>query len=121
MTALLPRNHAALLLRPACAFLGGATVFGVSLGYLEALGCGFAGWRGAASFREEGRVDRGGVQEPTDRGPDKRPQGAALSVGCFCMCFSSIAQRAAPARKVCGAVNALPILYFSHIAGADDG
>ena len=121
MMLLLLCNQAALLLRPACGFLGGATVFGVSVGYPGALGCGFAGWRGAASFREKGRVDRGGVQEPTDRGPDKRPQGAALSVGCFCMCFSSIAQRAAPARKVCGAVNALPILYFSHIAGADDG
>jgi len=117
----LPGNHAPLLLRPACAFLGGATVFGISIGYPEALGCDFAGWRGAASFREGGRADRGGVQEPTDRGPDKRPQGAALSVGCFCMCFSSIAQRAAPARKVCGAVNALAILCFSHIAGAADG
>ena len=121
MTVLLPCNHAALSLRPACAFLGGATMFGVSLGYLEALGCGFAGWRGAASFREEGRVDMGGVQEPTDRGPDKRPQGAALSVGCFCLAFSLIRQRAAPARKVRGAVNALPILCFSHIAGAADG
>ena len=29
MTVLLPCNHAALSLRPACAFLGGATVFGV--------------------------------------------------------------------------------------------
>ena len=121
MTVLLPCNQAALLLRPACAFLGSATVFGVSIGYLEALGCDFAGWRGAAPFREEGGADRGGVQAPTDRGPDKRPQGAALSVGCFCLCFSSIAQRAAPARKVRGAVNALPILCFSHIAGAGDG
>ena len=121
MMVLLPRKHAALLLRPACALLGGGTVFGVSIGYLEALGCDFAGWRGAASFREAGRADRGGVQEPTDRVPDKRPQRAALSVGCFCLCFSSIAQRAAPARKVRGAVNALPILCFSHIAGAGDG
>ena len=117
----LPRNHAALLLQPACAYLGSATVFGVSIGRLEALGCDFAGWRGAASFREGGRADRGGVQEPTDRGPDKRPQGAALSVGCFCWAFSLIAQRAAPVRKVRGAVNALPILCFSHIAGAGDG
>ncbi len=121
MTVLLPGNHPALLLRPACAFLSGATVFGVSIGYLDALGCGFAGWRSAASFREGGRADRDGVQEPTDRGPDKRPQGAALSVGCFCLCFSSIAQGAALARKVRGAVNALPILCFSHIAGAGDG
>lgn len=121
MTVLLPCNHAALLLRPACAFLGGAMVFGVSISFLEALGCDFAGWRGAAPFREEGGADRGGVQEPTDRGPDKRPQGAALSVGCFCLCFSSIAQRAAPVRKVRGAVNALLFLSFSHIAGAGDG
>ncbi len=121
MTVLLPCNHAALLLRPACAFLGGATVFGLSISFFEALGCDFAGWRGAASFREGGRADRGGVQEPTDRGPDKRPQGAALSVGCFCIGFSLIRQCAAPVRKVRGAVNALPILCFSHIAGAGYG
>ena len=60
-------------------------------------------------------------RDPRLRGPDKRPQGAALSVGCFCLCFSSIAQCAAPARKVRDAVNALPILCFSHIAGAGDG
>lgn len=121
MTVLPPCNHAALLLRPACAFLGGATMFGASISFFEALGCDFAGRRGAAIFREGGRADRGGAQAPTDRGPDKRPQGAALSVGCFCLCFSSIAQSAAPARKVRGAVNALPILGFSHIAGAGDG
>ena len=121
MTVSLPCNHAALLLRPACAFLGGATVFGVSISFFEALGCDFAGWRSAASFREGGRADRDGVQEPTDRGPDKRPQGAALSVGCFCWAFSLIRQCAAPARKVRGAVNALLILCFSHIAGAGDG
>jgi hypothetical protein len=121
MTVLLPCNHAALLLRPACAFLGGATAFGVSISFFEALGCGFAGWRGAASFREEGRVDRGGVQEPTDRGPDKRPQGAALSVGCFFRFFSLIRQCSARARNVCAAINALPILSFPHIAGAGDG
>lgn len=121
MTVLLPCNHAALLLRPACAFLGGTMAIGVSIRFFEALGCDFAGWRGAASFREEGRADRGGVREPTERGPDKRPQGAALSIGCFCLCFSSIAQRAAPARKVRGTVNALPIPCFSHIAGAGDG
>ena len=117
----LPRNHAALLLQPACAFLGGATVFGVSIGRLEALGCDFAGWRGAASFREGGRADRGGVREPTDRGPDKRPQCAAQSVGCSCWVFSLIRQCAAPARKVRGAVNALPVLWFSHIARAGNG
>ena len=117
----LPRNHAALLLQPACAFLGGATAFGVSISFFEALGCDFAGWRGAASFREGGRADRGGVQEPTDRGPDKRPQGAALSVGCFFRVFSLIRQCSARARNVCAALNALPILSFPHIAGAGDG
>ena len=121
MTMLLPCNHAALLLRPACAFLGGATVFGVSISFFEALGCDFAGWRGAASFREGGRADRGGVQEPTDRGPDKRPQRAALSVGCFCRGFSLIRQCAARARNVRAAINALSILSFPHIAGAGDG
>ena len=121
MTVLLPRNHAALLLRPACALLGVATMFGVSLGYLEALGCGFAGWRGAAPFREEGGADRGGVQEPTDRGPDKRPQGAARSVGCFCLGFSLIRQCAASARNVRPHFNALLNLAFPHIAGVGHG
>lgn len=121
MTALRPCNHAALLLRPACAFLGGATVFGVSISFFEALGCDFEGWRGAASFREGGRADRHGVQEPTDRGPDKRPQGAALSVGCFCSSFWLIRQCAAPTRNVRHDLNALPILGFPHIAGAGHG
>jgi hypothetical protein len=61
------------------------------------------------------------VQEPTDRGPDKRPQGAALSVGCFCSGFSLIRQCAALARNVRGAINSLPFLCFPHIAGAGDG
>ncbi|MFT0860226.1 hypothetical protein [Ancylobacter sp. G4_0304] len=103
------------------AFPHGVTVCGISTGCIDALRRDFAGRRGAVHFRKEGRAIRGGAQEPTDRGPDKRPQGAALSVGCFCLCFSLIAQRAAPARKVRGAVNALPILCFSHIAGAGDG
>ena len=121
MTALLPCNHAALLLRPARAFLGGATVFGVSISFFEALGCDFAGWRGAASFREGGRADRGEGQKPTDRGPDKRPQGAALSVGCFYLCFWLIQQCAAPTRNVRHGVNGLQILGFPHIAGAGHG
>ena len=121
MMVLLPRKHAALLLRPACALLGGGTVFGVSIGYLEALGCDFVGWRGTASFREGGRADRGGVQEPTDRGPDKRPQGAARSVGWFYWDFSAIRQCAALGRKVRLTRNALPELTFPHIAGAGNG
>jgi len=121
MTVLLTCNHAALLLRPACAFLGVATVFGVSISFFEALGCDFAGWRGAASFREEGRADRGGVREPTDRGRDKRPQGAARSVGCFYWDFSAIRQCAALGRKVRLTRNALPELTFPHIAEAGNG
>jgi len=58
---------------------------------------------------------------PRLRGPDKRPQGAALSVGCFCWVFSLIRQCAAPTRKVRGAVNALTTLCFSHVAGAGHG
>lgn len=105
----------------AYAFLGGVTVCSVSTGCIDALGFVFAGWRGAARFREEGRAIREGVQEPTDRGPDKRPQGAALSVGCFCWCFWLIRQCAASARNVRSALNALPILGVPHIAGADHG
>jgi len=121
MTVLLPCNHAALLLRPACAFLGGAMVFGVSISFFEALGCDFAGWRSAASFREGGRADSGEKQEPTDRGPDKRPQCAARSVGCFCWDFSLIRQCAACAHNVRPAINALLGLPFLHIAGACHG
>jgi hypothetical protein len=84
MTELLPCNHAALLRRPACAFLGGATVFGVSVSFFEVLGCDFAGWRGAASFREGGRADRAGVREPTDRGLSVIGQAAGRA---FCRRF----------------------------------
>ena len=121
MIALRLRCRAATSPRLARAFRVGLAPFDVPRGYIPAFDRNFAGRRGAAFFQEEGRADSGGVQKPTDRGLDKRPQGAALSVGCFCLCFSSIAQRAAPARKVRGAVNALPILCFSHIAGAGDG
>ncbi|MBB2158551.1 hypothetical protein HLH33_20130 [Gluconacetobacter diazotrophicus] len=55
------------------------------------------------------------------RGPDKRPQGAALSVGCFCWCFWLIRQCAASARNVRCDLNALPILGFPHIAEAGHG
>jgi hypothetical protein len=101
--------------------LGGAVFSDLSTGCIEASERDFAGERGAAYFREEGRAIRGGVQEPTDRGPDKRPQGAALSVGCFRRDISLIRQRAASARNVRGALNTLPILCFPHIAGAGNG
>jgi hypothetical protein len=101
--------------------LGGAVFSDLSMGCIEAPGRDFAGQRSQACFREEGRAIRGRVQEPTDRGPDKRPQGAALSVGCFCRDISLIRQRAAPARNVRGVLNTLSILCFPHIAGAGDG
>jgi hypothetical protein len=77
--------------------------------------------RRRAYFREGGRAFRGGVQKPTDRGPDKRPQGAARSVGWFCWDFSLIRQRAACAHNVRGPFIALLELPFLHIAGAGHG
>jgi hypothetical protein len=118
MTALLASLPFAAPSPSACAFLGGVTVCSVSTGCLDALGFVFAGWRGPAHTRKKGRAIREGVQEPTDRGPDKRPQCAALSVGCFCWCFWLIRQCAASARNVRHAVSALLILGFPHIAGA---
>ena len=80
--------------------LGGApTALG---GCIAATGRDFAGRRGAACFREEGRAGRGGVQKPTDRGRDKRPQGAARSVGCFYWDILAIRQCAALGRNVRG-------------------
>ncbi|MDF2116171.1 hypothetical protein PY365_11345 [Roseiarcaceae bacterium H3SJ34-1] len=114
-------SHAAAMSQPARAFLSGATVLGGSMGHAKAFAREFAGWRGAAYFREGGRADRGEGQKPTDRGPDKRPQCAALSVGCFCLCFWLIRQCAAPTRNVRHGVNALLILGFPHIAGAGHG
>jgi len=106
---------------PTCAFLGDAVFSGPSIGWIEAPRRDFAGSRGAAHFRKEGRAIRGGVQEPTDRGPDKRPQGAALSVGCFRWGFWLIPQCAASAGNVRRGLNALPNLGFPHIAGAGHG
>jgi len=100
------------------AFPHGVTVCGVSTGCIDAFWGDFAGWRGVAHARKEGRAIRGEGQEPTDRGPDKRPQGAALSVGCFRWCFWPIRQCAAPTRNVRCDLNALPILGFPHIAEA---
>jgi hypothetical protein len=83
-------------------------------------GCG-GGRRNRAYFREEGRAFRGGVQKTTERGPDKRPQGAARSVGCFCWGFSLIRQCVAFARNVRAASNALPEFSFPHIVGGGHG
>ncbi|WP_342628553.1 hypothetical protein AAC691_00190 [Nguyenibacter vanlangensis] len=105
----------------ACAFLGDAVFSAPSIGCIEAPGCDFVGRRGVGCCREEGWADRGEAQESTDRGPDKRPQGAALSVGCFCWCFWLIRQCVASVRNVRCDLAALPILGFPHIAGARDG
>ena len=95
MIAPLSRRCAATSPRSARAFPVGSAASDVSGGYIAATGRDFAGRRGTACFREEGRADRGGAQKPTDRGQDKRPQGAARSVGCFYWDFSAIRQCAA--------------------------
>ncbi len=121
MIALRLRCRAARSPRSARAFPVGLAAFDVPGGYIAALDRDFVGRRGAACFREDGRADRGGVQKPTDRGPDKRPQGAARSVGCFCLGFSLIRQCAATARNVLSRFNTLLDLAFAHIAGAGHG
>ncbi|MGH6679858.1 MAG: hypothetical protein ACREDL_13240 [Bradyrhizobium sp.] len=121
MSALFPCCHSAASPPSAPVFLGGATFDIASLGLFKLMRRDFVGRRGRARFRKEGRAIRGGVQEPTDRGPDKRPQGAALSVGCFCLGFFLIPQCAAPTRNVRAPFNTLLGLYFSHIAEAGYG
>lgn len=106
---------------PACLFLVDAAFSDPSMGCIETPRRDLAGRRDAARFREGGRADKGGEQETTDRGLDKRPQCAALSVGCFCWCFWQIRQCAASARNVRCDLNALPILVFPHIAEAGHG
>ena len=90
-------------------------------GSLSVNGCHGIGRRTRSYSREEGRAFRGGVQKTTDRGPDKRPQGAARSVGCFCLGFSLIRQCAASARNVRLPFNTLLELAFPHIAEAGHG
>jgi hypothetical protein len=121
VSALFPCRHSAASPLSARAFPGSAVVSGVSIGCIAYLECDFASKRGAAYVQKAGRAIRRGVQEPTDRGPDKRPQGAALSVGCFCWDLSLIRQCAALGRKVRLTRNALPELTIPHIAGAGDG
>ena len=117
----LSRRCAATSPQSARAFPVRSAASDVPGGYIAAIERDFAGGRGTASFREEGRAGRGGTQKPTDRGRDKRPQGAARSVGCFYWDFSAIRQCAALGRKVRWTHNALPNLAFPHIAGAGDG
>lgn len=57
----------------------------------------------------------------TERGRDKRPQGAARSVGCSCFSFSLIWQCVASPRNVRFTINSLQGFCFSHIAEAGNG
>ncbi|MBB4428269.1 hypothetical protein GGD66_006856 [Bradyrhizobium sp. CIR48] len=57
----------------------------------------------------------------TERGRDKRPQGAARSVGCCCFAFLLIRQSVTSARNVRATVNSLQRFCISHIAEAGHG
>lgn len=107
--------------RPACAVLGGGVLGTMPINRIGACGRHRVGRRKRAYCREERGAFKGGVQTTTDRGPDKRPQGAARSVGCFCLDFSLIGQCAASARNVRAPCNILLELSFPHIAGAGHG
>ena len=63
--------------------------------------------RALAQRSEHKRVLRRDPEQPTEGGRDKRPQGAARSVGCFCFRFSLIRRCAASARNVRAIINAL--------------
>ena len=67
------------------------------------------------------RADRRDPGQPTEGGRDKRAQGAARSVGCFCFRFSLIRQCAASARNVRAIINTLLRPSLQHIAEAGDG
>lgn len=121
MITLRARRPVAMSPRMARAFPIGSAASNILGDYIAAFGRDFVGKRGTAYSREEGRAGRGGAQKTTDRGPDKRPQGAARSVGCFCLVFSLIRQRAASTRNVRRALNGLLVLRFPHIAGAGHG
>ena len=63
--------------------------------------------RAPAQMSEHKRVNGRYPRQPTERGRDKRAQGAARSVGCFCFRSSLIPQCAASARNVRAIINAL--------------
>jgi hypothetical protein len=77
--------------------------------------------RALAQMSENGRADRRDPRQPTEGGRDKRAQGAARSVGCFCFRFSPIPQCAPSARNVRAIINMLLCPSFPHIAEAGDG
>ena len=74
-----------------------------------------------AQMSERKRANRRDPGHPTEGGRDKRPQGAARSVGCFCFRFSPIPQCAATARNVRAIINTLLRPSFAHISEAGDG
>jgi hypothetical protein len=74
-----------------------------------------------AQMSEHKRADRRYPQQSTERGRDKRAQGAARSVGCFCFRFSPIRQRAVSVRNVRAIISTLLSLSFPHIAEFSDG
>jgi hypothetical protein len=77
--------------------------------------------RALAQTSEHKRANRRDPRHPTEGGRDKRAQGAARSVGCFCFRFSLIRQCAASARNARAIVSALLNMAFPHIAEAGDG
>jgi type IV secretory pathway protease TraF len=72
--------------------------------------------RALAQMSERKRADRWNIQQPTERGRDKRPQRAARSVCCFYWRFSSIQQCTVSARNVRATINMLLSPSFPHIA-----
>ena len=77
--------------------------------------------RALAQMSEHKRADRRAPRQPTERGRDKSPQGAARSVGCFCFPYSLIRQCAASPCNVRTIINTLLSIAFPHIAEAGDG
>jgi hypothetical protein len=74
-----------------------------------------------AQMSEHKRANRRYPRQPTERGRDKRAQGAARSVACFCFRFSLIRQCAASARNVRAIISALLSMVFPHVAEPGDG
>ena len=73
------------------------------------------------NITERRRCPRSLAKHARLRGQDKRAQGAARSVVCFCFRFSLIRQCAASARNVRAIINTLLRRSFPHTAEAGDG
>ena len=74
-----------------------------------------------AQLSEHKRAVRRNPRQPTERGRDKRAQGAARSVGCFCFRFSLIPQCAASAGNVRAIINVLFCPSFPQSDEVGDG